>query len=66
MGGILAFDLSDRKKRDIFTYECYEKGLLFNATAERSVRFRPNLAVSIDEVDEAIQIMKEAGDAYGL
>ena len=66
MGGIFAFDLSDRKKRDIFTYECYEKGLLFNATAERSVRFRPNLAVSIDEVDEAIQIMKEAGNAYGL
>ena len=65
-GGILAFDLSNRKKRDIFTYECFEKGLLFNATAERTIRFRPNLAVSIDEIDEAIDIMRKAGDAYGL
>ena len=65
-GGILAFDLSNTKNRDIFTYECYEKGLLFNATAEKSIRFRPNLAVSIDEVDEAIDIMRKAGDAYGL
>ena len=66
MGGILAFDLSNRKNRDIFTYECFEKGLLFNATAEQSIRFRPNLAVSIDEVDEAMNIMREAGNAYGL
>lgn len=66
IGGILAFDLSNTQNRDIFTYECYEKGLLFNATAERSIRFRPNLAVSIDEVDEAIDIMRKAGNAYGL
>ena len=37
-----------------------EKGLLFNCTAEKVLRFLPPLTVTGDEIEEAIGIVKES------
>jgi len=53
-GHLIAFDFSSRKKRDVFVNKSYSNFLLVNATGERSVRLRPNLAFSDNELDELI------------
>jgi L-lysine 6-transaminase len=50
-GHLIAFDLPSREVRDKFTKKCFDLGLLVNGTAEKSIRLRPNLAVSGGEID---------------
>ena len=50
-GFLIAFDFLDRKQRDLFVKESFDRGILLNPTGERSVRVRPNLAFSDDDLD---------------
>lgn len=57
-GSLFAFDLADGRARDAFKTRAFENGLLFNTSLERTIRLRPNLAVSSAEVAEASRIIK--------
>ncbi len=58
-GLIVGFDLPNVQKRDILVSELYKNGLSCNKTGQKSVRFRPNLNVSEEEIDHALKIIKE-------
>ncbi len=55
-GLLIAFDFETKDKRDFFTKECFDKKLICNGTGERAVRIRPNLAITIDEMNLAAEI----------
>ena len=56
-GLILAFDLESQEKRDFLVQKLFQNGLICNKTGKRSVRLRPNLAISFEEAAEAIKII---------
>lgn len=51
-GHLIAFDFKNEEIRDKFVAEAYLNCLLVNPTAEKSVRLRPNLAYSDNELDD--------------
>ncbi len=58
-GLLVAFDFDSPKVRgDIFD-KIFEKRMLCNKTKDKSIRLRPNLNVSEEEVREALNIIKE-------
>jgi L-lysine 6-transaminase len=54
IGHLVAFDFSSKKERDNFVSNSYSNKLLVNPTNERSIRIRPNLAFSDNEMDELL------------
>ena len=58
-GLIVAFSLRDRLARDALVKGMYRNGLICNPTGDRSVRLRPNLAISKDELEVAINIINK-------
>ena len=59
LGLLVAFDLRSTNERDTFYKRLKEKGMLCNPTGEKSIRLRPNLAVTSEEIDAAIEIIKK-------
>ncbi|MDH4070799.1 MAG: L-lysine 6-transaminase [Ignavibacteria bacterium] len=59
-GLFAAFDMNDVSQRTPFRLKCFEKGLILLPSGERSIRFRPSLAVSAGEIAEAIGIIRES------
>ncbi|MBE8713201.1 L-lysine 6-transaminase [Sphingobacterium hungaricum] len=59
LGLMIAFDLPSAEARDRFVQQTFEHKLLFIGCGERSIRFRPHLTVSKDELDKALQIIQE-------
>ncbi|RMH02339.1 MAG: L-lysine 6-transaminase [Planctomycetota bacterium] len=59
-GLILAFDLPSRERRDAVLARMSEVGLLGLACGERSLRFRPHLAVTVADVDRCLELTAEA------
>lgn len=57
-GLIIGFDLTNRNSRDIMLKELYEHGLICNSTGAKSIRLRPNLAITDKEVDAALEIFR--------
>jgi len=51
LGHLIAFDFESTEKRDLFAQRCYERHLLCNKTLDKTIRLRPNLAVTPEEVD---------------
>ncbi len=60
LGGLIAFDLESQELRDQFVMQAYKQGVLLNPTAEKSVRLRPNLAITPAETIELIDNIKIA------
>ena len=58
VGLLVAFDLSNKKSRDMFVDKLRNMGMICNPTGEKSVRLRPNLAVTDQEVDLAIKMIR--------
>ncbi len=56
-GLMCAFDLPDRESRDALIKSCYRNLLLILPCGSRSVRFRPPLNVSREEIDRGIEII---------
>ncbi|HYE67599.1 MAG TPA: aminotransferase class III-fold pyridoxal phosphate-dependent enzyme [Anaerovoracaceae bacterium] len=50
-GGIIAFDLNTSAERDKCYKHLLDHGLLCNSTSYKTIRLRPNLAITQDEVD---------------
>ena len=59
-GLLFAFDLPDRNSRDTFVKNLRNIGMLSNPTSERSVRLRPSLCISDDDISQASSFIKEA------
>jgi len=53
-----AFDLPNTQLRDEFNNKVYSKGLLCLKAGEKTIRFRPPLIATNDNVDLAIEIME--------
>jgi L-lysine 6-transaminase len=49
-GNLWAFDFNSSKERDRFCDRCFSNNLLVNKGGEKSIRMRPNLAVTDDEL----------------
>ena len=59
-GLFAAFDLKDAETRDRFRSHCYDSGLIILGCGEKSVRFRPPLTLSEDELNRGLKIIHEA------
>ena len=58
-GHLIAYDFSTREKRDAFVKACFQRSVLVNGTAEKSVRMRPNLAITSYEINFFEKVFKE-------
>ncbi|MDO5510795.1 MAG: L-lysine 6-transaminase [Weeksellaceae bacterium] len=54
-----AFDLKDGDVRDAFKNACYKEKLLVLPCGDHSIRFRPHLTVTKEEIDQAIAICEK-------
>jgi len=59
-GLFAAFDVSTLEARAKIRTECLRRGLIILPSGERSLRFRPPLTVSREEIDEGIEIVRES------
>jgi 4-aminobutyrate aminotransferase-like enzyme len=62
-GLLAAFDLETPVLRDRFVRSLWKDQMICNPTLTHTVRLRPNLAVTADEVDRALEIMSRAASA---
>ena len=58
-GLMCAFDLPDRATRDRLRIDAYENRMLILGCGVRSLRFRPALTVSREEIDAGLDIIRE-------
>jgi len=58
-GLMCAFDLRDEPMRDRFLEALYRKKVLILGCGEKSIRFRPHLIVSSDEILQGIEIIRQ-------
>ena len=65
-GLMCAFDLPDSAVRAAFLETCYEGGLVMLGCGSSSVRFRPPLIVTTDELDEGIDLIDSALRRIGM
>ena len=59
-GLMLAFDLPDGAVRDQLRARCWDLGLATLACGERSIRFRPSLTFSSEDISNAVQFLHDA------
>ena len=57
-GLFIAFDLPDGKTRDEFWKGLFDRGLLVLKSGDRSIRFRPALDVTVEVIDEAMDLLR--------
>jgi len=58
LGFLLGMELEQHASKLVSL--CQEEGLLVNCTAERGIRFLPNLNTTREETDEAMEILEQA------
>jgi L-lysine 6-transaminase len=57
-GLMCAFDLKTSEKRDEFRKKIYNHGLVILGCGEKTIRFRPPLIISEEEIDKVLDILK--------
>lgn len=57
-GLFCSFDLNTTEERQKFRQLCFSKGLVMLGSGERSLRFRPPLNISREEIDEGAKIIR--------
>jgi len=57
-GLMCAFDLKTSEKRDEFRKKIYNNGLVILGCGEKTIRFRPPLIISEEEIDKVLDILK--------
>jgi len=63
LGLMCAIDLPDKRTRDQVADKVYELGMVILGCGQRSLRFRPPLDVTADELDEAAGILRKSAKA---
>ncbi|HSG29230.1 MAG TPA: aminotransferase class III-fold pyridoxal phosphate-dependent enzyme, partial [Candidatus Krumholzibacterium sp.] len=59
LGLFCAFDFVDGPSRNKFISDCFENGFVILKCGRKTVRFRPALNVSAEEIDKAIEIISK-------
>jgi L-lysine 6-transaminase len=59
LGYLIAFDFESVEQRDSFAQQCYDRNLLCNKSADKTIRLRPNLAITEEEIDHFEKIIKQ-------
>jgi L-lysine 6-transaminase len=62
-GLMCAFDLPDPETRNRLLKKTFEQGVLMLGCGQHSIRFRPPLTITRDEVDQGLSALKGALDA---
>jgi len=57
-GHLIAFDFDTQEERDKFVSSAYTNKLLLNPTGEKTIRLRPNLAFTDDEMSKFFSIIQ--------
>lgn len=60
LGLMVAFDFQSTEQRDTFIKSAMDNKLLILGCGEKSVRFRPHLTVTKNEIDQAINIVRQS------
>jgi len=58
-GLLIAFDFDTTLERDTFYKQLYNYGMICNPTGEKSIRMRPNLCVTKQEINNALVLIKQ-------
>ncbi len=58
LGLFAAFNCSTTEQRNFITSDAQKEGLMILGCGEKSIRFRPNLAITSDEIDEGFEILE--------
>lgn len=64
LGLMCAFDLPDGDKRDTFLEDMYQQKVLLLGCGDRSIRFRPHLIVSAEEIMLAMEQIRKVLSRY--
>lgn len=59
-GLLCAFDFNTEERRDAFIKKTLEHKLLILGCGEKSVRFRPHLTVTVEEIDKAFELIRKS------
>jgi L-lysine 6-transaminase len=59
-GLFCAIDLPDTHSRNAVIKECINNGLMILACGPNTVRFRPPLTITQDQIDEGLEILEKA------
>jgi L-lysine 6-transaminase len=59
-GLMCAIDLKDKTFRDELRKKLFESGLIVLGCGEKSIRFRPRLSVTKEDIDEAMRIFRKS------
>lgn len=59
-GLLLAFDFDKENKRNNFRQRLFDNGMICNISNETTIRLRPHLAVTEDDVNEAINLIQRS------
>ena len=60
LGLMCAFDAPSAEKRDMLKNELYSRGLVVVGCGEKTIRYRPPLIISEEEVDRSLEILNDA------
>jgi len=60
LGLMIAFDLPTPELRDAFQKKVYENDVIVLPCGTHSIRFRPPLNISADEIDHGVAVLKKA------
>jgi L-lysine 6-transaminase len=58
LGLMCAFDFKTTEARNAFKNDCYKHNLIILGAGEKSIRFRPPLNITTDELDEGLHIIR--------
>ena len=56
----MAFDLDNKNQRDQLVDKLKQNGLICNKTGQKAVRLRPNLNITENEVQQALEIFEKS------
>jgi L-lysine 6-transaminase len=59
LGLFCAFTVSESQLRDVLKQKCYDEGLILIGCGDRSIRFRPALNITRDELELGIKVIRE-------
>lgn len=59
LGLFCAFTLAEAQMRDVLKQKCYDEGLIIIGCGDRSIRFRPPLNITQNEIDLGIKVIRE-------
>lgn len=61
IGALIAFDFDTKRERDMFVDKCFSNKLLVNKAGEKTIRLRPNLVLTNQEIKHFIEIINKTG-----